>query len=550
MNRNLPQLGSQLLGIWKQLGLNQRVSLVLAAVVVVAALSSLAFWSSRVDYALLYGKLDDAEGAKVIAVLEEMKIPHKVGAGGSAIYVARDKVHLMRMQLAAKGLPRGDGVGFEIFDKPNFGISDFVQRANYIRALQGELSRTIGQLDEIEAARVMIVLPENRLLLDQQKRATASVFIRTKGHLQLPPSAVNSIRFLVANSVEGLQPGQVTVVDNRGNVLSENNEGDPLTGLTSNQLNSRRSLEQYLAKKAEGMLEAVLGPGQAVVRVAAEVNFDQVTRTEEKFDPESQVVRNSTVDDETVESTTSTGNGGAPGVASNLPADTNGLAGSSPTSNKTKKKTTDNKYEINKVTSNLTQIAGGMKRVSAAVFVAARFEGEGAARKAAPRSREELDKLRRIVQSALGIQNNGDGTSRDEVTLEEMPFNDHIGEVSQGTITQEKRQFWWNQVQNFIYPGLAFGILVVFWRLLKRTPLESLPPGQWSAGNNGPNATNGNESAQGYDRAGVGRGGLTGQPGTISVEAFNRIVRDNPDNLTQALQGWLGAGSGAAEKRP
>ena len=550
MNRNLSQLGSQLFGIWKQLGLNQRVSLVLAAVVVVAALSSLAFWSSRVDFALLYGKLDDAEGAKVIAVLEEMKVPHKVGAGGSAIYVARDKVHLMRMQLAAKGLPRADGVGFEIFDKPNFGISDFVQRANYIRALQGELSRTIGQLDEIEAARVMIVLPENRLLLDQQKRATASVFIRTKGHMQLPPSAVNSIRFLVANSVEGLQPGQVTVVDNRGNVLSENNEGDPLSGLTSNQLNSRRSLEQYLAKKAEGMLEAVLGPGQAVVRVAAEVNFDQITRTEEKFDPESQVVRNSTVDDETVESITSTGNGGAPGVASNLPSDTNGLAGSPPTSNKTKKKTTDSKYEINKVTSNLTQIAGGMKRVSAAVFVAARFDGEGAARKAAPRSREELDKLRRIVQSALGIQNNGDGTSRDEVTLEEMPFNDHIGEVSPGTIIQEKRQFWWNQVQNFIYPGLALGILFVFWRLLKRTPLESLPPGQWSAGANTTNTTNGNESAQGYDRSGVGRGGLTGQPGTISVEAFNRIVRDNPDNLTQALQGWLGAGTGAAEKRP
>src|SRR5256714_1937461 len=216
MNRNLSLLGRQLLGIWKQLGLNQRIGIALAASGVLVALLSLAFWSSRVDFALLYGKLDDAEAAKVIAVLDEMKVPHKAGQAG-AIYVPRDQVHLMRMQLASKGLPHGDGVGFEIFDKANFGISDFVQRANYVRAIQGELARTIGQLDEVEAARVMIVMPENRLLLDNHKHPSASVFVRTKGHAQLPPAAVNSIRFLVANSVEGLQANQVTVVDNRGN---------------------------------------------------------------------------------------------------------------------------------------------------------------------------------------------------------------------------------------------------------------------------------------------------------------------------------------------
>src|SRR5260221_738181 len=263
MNRNLALLGRQLLGIWKQLGLNQRISIVLAAGVVMAALLSLAFWSSRVDYSLLYGKLDDTEAAKVIGVLDELKVPHKVGQGGGAIYVPKDQVHLMRMQLASKGIPHGDGVGFEIFDKANFGISDFVQRANYVRAIQGELARTISQLDEVEAARVMIVMPENRLLLDNHKHPSASVFVRTKAQAQLAPAAVNSIRFLVANSVEGLQANQVTVVDNRGNVLSENSEGDSILGLTSSQLAARRNLEQYLGKKAEGMLEAVLGPGQA-----------------------------------------------------------------------------------------------------------------------------------------------------------------------------------------------------------------------------------------------------------------------------------------------
>src|SRR5205814_2913058 len=189
MNRNLALLGRQLLGIWKQLGLNQRISVWLAAVVVVVALFSLAFWSSRVDYALLYGKLDDAEAAKVIAVLDETKVPHKTGQAGGAIYVPRDRVHLVRMQLASKGIPRGDGVGFEIFDKANFGISDFVQRANYVRAIQGELARTIAQIDQVDSARVMVVLPENRLLIDKDKHATASVFVRLRGNGSLPPQA-------------------------------------------------------------------------------------------------------------------------------------------------------------------------------------------------------------------------------------------------------------------------------------------------------------------------------------------------------------------------
>src|SRR5215212_737119 len=333
------QIGGQLLGIWKQLGLNQRISVAGSAIVVSVALFSLVFWSSRVDYALLYGKLDDSEGAKVVSYLDEAKIQHKIAQGGGAIYVPRDKVHFVRMQLASRGLPRGEGVGFEMFDKPNFGISDLVQRANYLRAIQGELSRIIRQLDEVEAARVMIVMPENRLLVDNQKKPTASVFIRTKGHAVLPASAVNSIRFLVANSVEGLQANQVSVVDNRGTVLSENSDGDSVLGLTSSQLAVRRNLEQYLSKKAEGMLEAVLGPGQAVVRVSAEINLDSLTRTEEKFDPEGQVARSTTLNDEQTDTSTGTA-GGSPGITSNLGFETNSAASLNNT--KTKKKVTNN----------------------------------------------------------------------------------------------------------------------------------------------------------------------------------------------------------------
>lgn len=528
MNRYVQQIGRQLAATWKQLGLNQRISVVLAALVVVAVVLSLAFWSSRADYALLYGKLDDVEAGKVIAVLDEQKIPHRTGQGGGAIYVPQDKVHLVRMQLASKGLPRGEGVGFEIFDKPNFGISDFVQRANYLRAIQGELARTINQLDEVEAARVMIVMPENRLLADNQKKATASVFVRTKGHLQLPPSAVNSIRFLVANSVEGLQPNQVTVVDNRGNVLSENSDTDSLAGMTSSQLAARRNLEQYLAKKAEGMLETVLGPGQAVVRVAAEINLDQMTRTEEKYDPDGQVLRTTTVNDESSDATTP-GSGGSPGISSNLGYDTNNAA-TNP-SNRTKKKVTNSQYEINRITSNLIQAAGGIKRLSAAVFVAARMEGIGNARKLAPRSKDELEKLRRIVQSALGAQigTGTDEAARDTITLEEMTFTEPMLEVKQALLDSEKKQYWFTQAQNLIYPVLALAVLVIFWRALKRTPVESLPV-------KGP-------TGRVYGENGNGASSLEHEPGIVTVDVFNQLVRENPENVNQALQQWLNRGT-------
>jgi len=226
----------------------------MATGIVAFGLVGLAYWSSRMDYSLLYGKLDDGEASKSSPRWTTKRCLQN-RRRGSSILVPADKVYQVRMQMAGKGIPQGEGVGFEIFDKANFGISDFVQRANYTRAIQGELARTISQLDQVESARVMIVMPENRLLSDSLRKPTASVFVRVKGSAQLPPSSVNSIRFLVANSVEGLQANNVSVVDNSGNVLSENQDNDSVAGLSGNQLSARRNFEQYLSKKAQGMLE-------------------------------------------------------------------------------------------------------------------------------------------------------------------------------------------------------------------------------------------------------------------------------------------------------
>ena len=529
MNNNFSKLGKQLWDIWGQLGASQRVSVFAATFVLVAGLAATAFWSSRQEYALLYGGLSEAEAAKVAAGLDDAKVAYKINGSGS-ISVPADKVYAMRMQLASKGIPQGEGVGFEIFDKPNFGISDFVQRANYLRALQGELSRTISQLDEIQSSRVMIVLPENRLLLDKEKYPTASVFVHVRGNSQLPPSSINSIRFLVANSVEGLKPNHVSVVDNMGNVLSENQDNDSLSGLSATQLQTRRNLEQYLSKKAQEMLEKVLGPGQAIVRVSAEVNYDTITKTEEKFDPEGQVIRSQTKNDETVDTAT-TQNNAAAGITANTPAETNSPTPSAGALNKSKnsKNVTTTAYEINKTHTDSVQMAGGLKRLTAAITVAQQMQGAGADRKPVARTTEEMEKLRRIVTSALGA----DLTRGDTVALEELPFNDTFAtDLTSVLDTQQKKDYWMTMATNLAYPALGVGALLLLLRLFKQTPIQEIPMGV-PVGRLTPAATGKNKMTEiNFDP----------QPNVVTVEVLNRLIKDNPNNMTQAIRDWMNRG--------
>lgn len=540
MNNSLIQLGNQLKEIWKQLGVNQRVTVTVAGLAVIGALAAIVMWSAQSDYALLYGRLDSAESGKVVAALDEAKIPYKISAGGGSISVPADKVHQMRMQLAAKGIPRsGEGVGFEIFDKPNFGISDFVQRANYLRAVQGELSRTISQVDMVESARVMVVMPENRLLIDNGKKPTASVFVKVRGNAQLPPQTVAAIRFLVSNAVEGLNANSVSVVDNLGNVLSENNDDNTITGLSTTQLAARKNLEQYFAKKAEGMLEKALGPGQAIVRVSADINFDTVTKTEEVFDPEGQVVKTSVVNDETTDTTTVSENGGTPGIQANAntDGDTNAVASVTPsTANRTRKKVINNQYEINKTTSTLAQAAGGVRRVTAAVFIAAQVSGSGTNRTVLKRTPEELAQLKRIVQGALGITETADNT--DLVTLEEMAFNDQqIVELNQKFETQQKRDMWMDLASRSAYPLMGLFVVGFFWRAFKKTPNENIPIGIPL----GESELDSTTFPMNGKRNGAG-GRRNGQPAVVTVDVLNQLIRENPENMTQAIRGWMNRG--------
>lgn len=535
MNNNLSKLLKQLADIWGQLGASQRMTVAAATFVLVAGMVAAGLWSSHTDYALLYGGLSDGEAAKVVAALTEAKVPYKAGSGG-AIMVPTDKVYPMRMQLASKGIPQGDGVGFEIFDKPNFGISDFVQRANYLRALQGELSRTISQLDDVQAARVMIVLPENRLLLDRDKFPTASVFIRVRGNSPLSSQTVNSIRFLVANSVEGLKANHVAVVDNLGNT-EEIADSDSLAGMSSSQLAARRSMEQYLAKKAQDLLETVLGPGQAIVRVSADINFDTVTTTQNKFDPDGQVVKTQTKNDENNDTTTAQ-NTTPTGISANTVNETNGaMASASPlNSSKNHKTLSTIEYNVGETTSVTTESAGSIKRLTAAITVAQQMEGTGAERKPVVRTADDLDKLRRIVSNALGA----DLTRGDTIELAELPFNDTFAtDMNQQLDRQVKRDFWWTLARNSVYPALGVVAFLILLRTFKQTPVQEIPLGV-PVGRLGTRTANGNGNGNGHSR--YSDSGFEPQPGVVTVDVLNRLIKENPNNMTHAIREWMNRG--------
>ncbi len=527
-----------LLALWGELGLNQRVSLIVASLVVIVGLSAVVVWSQRPDFQLLYGRMSEKDAASVIGYLQAQNIPHQVSAGGTAVQVPSDQVYKLRMDLAAKGLPSGDGVGFEIFDKGQFGLSDFVQRTNYLRAIQGELARTITQLQGVRSARVMIVQPENRLLLTEQGiKPSASVFVDVGG-TRLETEQVNAIRNLVANAVQGLQPDSVAIVDNHGRVLSEELKQDPTLGTASSQMRYKQQVEDYLSKKVETMLAQVIGPGNAVVRVSAEIETEATTSIQEKYDPDGQVVRSQTVTEDSTSAVEQRNNGGAVGASANVPA-AGGTAepAASPTStNEQTRKNRTTTYEINRTTTNVSRTPGTVKNVSAAVFVAQRpavavaaGAGAPAAEAVAPkRTPEELNALRQVVLNALGLKPAAGQSVEGLVSLQEVPFQSAAALPAQlEAIRSESRWMGWIEAgSSWGAVGLALVVFAFFMRMLSKqkpepVPVEvlSLPPE--AMGRALPNGTNG-----------------------ITPEMLNQLIRHKPANIGVALRDWVATPAG------
>jgi flagellar M-ring protein FliF len=283
--------GRRPLDRWNDASRATRLTLALAALAVVALAVAAAVWALRDDYQPLFGDLDARDAAAIAAELERMKLPYKIGDDGSTILVDASAVHGTRLKIMGKGLDLKGSVGFEIFNNTDFGMTDFAQKINYQRALQGELARTIGALEEVRSARVHLVLPESGLLRKSTVRPKASVTLVLRGGRRLQPEQIQGIQRLVAAAVPEMEPAAVTVLDQQGVALSRRADPEAEAALGGGRLEAKREIEAYLVRKAAAVLDQAFGPGRAIVSVDVVLDHDQVKVTREDVLPANAVLR-------------------------------------------------------------------------------------------------------------------------------------------------------------------------------------------------------------------------------------------------------------------
>ena len=385
-------------------------------------------WLKQVNYARLYSNLESAEAGEIVNYLTTNNVPYEITDNGGSIDVPSDQVYKLRLALASQGMPKAGNVGYSIFDQNNLGMTDFLQNLNFRRALEGELTKTIMQLSEVQAARVHIVIPKDRLFKEDKKEPTASVVLKLRNRAGLGKAQLAGVSHLVAASVEGLKPQNISIIDYDGNLLSGGQDKDQLAGLSSSQLEVRQTVESYLQEKAQSMLDGVLGPGKALVRVTADLNFQQLERTSEEYDPDKASVRSE-------ERTT------------NSSSNSDKTADTGENKQEENSQTIVTNYELNKTVEHIVNAVGTIQRLSVAVTVDGTYQtpkegaGDGAAEKVyQPRSQDELDRLAGIVKNAVGF----DTQRNDQIELINVPFDREQVEVDRQALdTMYQREMYW-----------------------------------------------------------------------------------------------------------
>jgi flagellar M-ring protein FliF len=273
-----------------RLSIGQRLAIGVVVVGTLGALGGLAYWFQQASFSLLFGNLPETSASQVVEILQNENIDYELKDGGTSIYVPSELVYDLRLRLAREGVISDGVTGYEIFDQSALGMTDFMQKLNLRRALEGELARTISSIDQVEAARVHLVIPERSPFQDSQNEATSSVVLQLKPGARLSESHIQGITALVSGAVEGLEPADVNIIDTAGNMLSnpDGEEGD--TQLTSTQMRLQQEKEQHLTTKAQTLLDEMLGDGNAIIRLNLELDFSRSVTENNQIDPESQTV--------------------------------------------------------------------------------------------------------------------------------------------------------------------------------------------------------------------------------------------------------------------
>ncbi len=514
---------------------------------------------AKPQYGLLYGDLDTSDSARMVEELESKGIPFDIGPGGGSIYVPKDRVLRTRMAMAEQGLPSGGSIGYEIFDNSDsLGTTNFSQNVNLVRALEGELARTIRTIDTIKNARVHLVLPKRELFTRNRQEPSASVLLQVRGASSPTRGQVAAVQRLVASAIPDLNPRRVSIVDDTGTLLTSDSEEDDATALASSQADERRQkFERDLARTVERLLVKTVGVGKVRTEVFADMDFDRINTSEEVFDPDGQVVRST----QAVEQSGSNheGTGGLPvSVGTNLPDPNFGMSepgGSSASENRTEETVN---YEISKKVINHVRETGEVNRLSVAVLVDGTYSvGEDGIKTYQPRSQDELDLLATLVRGAIGF-NSERGDSVEVINMRfadmDMPEAEDMG-IFLGLDKEDLFRI----SQYLVVFILAVLILFMVVRPLVKNAAEAIPVAAANI-NNGllpegpshpalaPPQPDSADPQAGYLPASTGSqdgqidvNQVEGAVNTSAVKRVGEIVEKHPDEALTIVRGWLHA---------
>lgn len=507
---------------WNNLSSTQKLvvsSVVAISIIIVVVVSTVGM---RPSMDTLFSNLQSADAAAIADRLRDLKVPYDLSADGAVIKVPSNQVYDLRLKMTSQGLPAGGTVGFEVFNKTNFGMSEFNQKVTYLQALQGELKRTICQLEQVDDARVMLTQPEDRLYTDKQEDAKAAVTLKLKRGTALGDDQVAGIVRLVASSVEGLKPENVTVTDTNANMLSEatGDSGGLSARLTATQVRLKREYEQQLQKDVQSMLDNITGPGKSVVRVSAKMNFDHKETTTELVTPGDKTAGKGILVSEDTVSESYNGAGGKAGG----PVSVTQVAPKPavPANSDYTHTETSNKYEVTRSTEKTISSPGQVTKLSVAVML---DQAVGASK---------IPSIRDAVKAAVGI----DETKGDVIMVSSVAFDrsDQKKELTEMAAANKSEM-----TKTLIKDGAAVVLLIVF-VLFVRSLFKSIKFQPSAAGPAGARPTM--ESAgevvnKAYE-------GAPAQPaermpsGPSGSETYaQELVKSNPDEVANVVKAWM-----------
>ncbi len=525
---------SRLTDTWETLSPVRKGMLTASGLGLVVLLFLVYSWSGRTEYITLYTGLDGSDSGAIVEQLRASGVPFELDAGGATIRVPAGEADELRVNFATQGLPTGGQVGFELFEGSSFTATDFVQRLNFQRGLQGELARTIETFPDVEKARVHLVLPERSLFVDDQSPATASVVVGLRPGRSMATGEVNGVAHLVAGAVEGLGKERITILDERGNILYDGaqmlaNDG---LGLSSSQLTLQQEFERRIESDVQSMLDRTLGPAKSAVSVSASLNFNRIERQSEQYtSPQDGTPRSTSSVTEQYTTTDTEGAGqipgaltNVPGANENLPTVDNAAALAGAGTNYSRTESTSN-FEVDKVITVETEAPGRVERLSVSLILDESV------------TEAQATALEQSVAAAVGI----DVERGDQMVLTRVPFDRTAIDEANEAFTASAAS---DQLFGYARMGLPVVMLLLgflFFRLLVKSVNK--------------------RAVRAYDVGGAGQLALAGGGGHIELGdamsairalpqpeevrrsdlevSIEKMARNNPESISEVVQAWL-----------